>query len=96
MDFVSGLSRSSEGYDSIWVMVDRMTKSTHFLPVKTTDPMQKLAKLYLKESVRLQGVPVSIVSDRDVRFTSMLWKELQAGFGTWLNFSIASHPQANG
>ena len=71
MDFVSGLLRSSKGYDSIWVIVDRMTKSAHFLPVKTTDPMRKLAKLYLKEIVRLHGVPVSIVSDRDARFTSM-------------------------
>ena len=82
MDFVSGLPRSSDGYDSIWVIVDRMTKSAHFLPVKMMDPMKKLAKLYLKEIMRLHGVPISIVSDRDARFTSMFWKELQAGFGT--------------
>ena len=71
MDFVSGLPRSSEGYDSIWVIVDRMTKSAHFLPVKTTDPVKKLAKLYLKGIVWLHGVSVSIVSDRDARFISM-------------------------
>ena len=71
MDLVSGLSKSSEGYDSIWVIVDRMTKSVHFLPVKTTDPVKKLARLYLKEIVRLHGVLVLIVSDRDARFTSM-------------------------
>ena len=71
MDFISGLLRSLEGYDSLWVIVDRMTKSAHFLPVKTTDLVKKLAKLYLKEIVRLHGVLVSIVLDRDARFTSM-------------------------
>ena len=73
-----------------------MTKSAYFLPVKTTDPVRKLAKLYLKEIVRLHGVLVSIVSDRDARFTSMFWKELQVGFGTRLNFSTAAQPQTNG
>ena len=71
MDFVSGLPKLSDGYDSIWVIVDRMTKSAHFLPVKTIDPMRKFAKLYLKKIVRLHGVLVSIVSDQDTRFTSM-------------------------
>ena len=96
MDFVSGLLRSSEGYDSIWVIVDWMTKSANFLPVKTTDLVKKLAKLYLKEIIRLQVVPVSIVSDWDARFTSMFWKELQVGFGTRLMFSTTSHPQTDG
>ena len=96
MDFMSGLSKSSKGYDSIWVIVDRMTKSAHFLPVKTTDLVRKLAKLYLKEIVRLHGVPVSIVSDRDPRFTSMFQKELQVGFGTRLKFSTALHPETDG
>ena len=63
MDFVFGLPKSSVGYESIWVIVDRMTKSAHFLPVKTTDLVRKLVKLYLKEIVRLHGVPVLIVSD---------------------------------
>ena len=67
MDFVSRLRKSSKGYDSIWMIVDWMTKLAHFFPVKTTNPVRKLAKLYLKEIVRLHGVPVSIVS----RFTSM-------------------------
>ena len=96
MDFVSGLPKSSEGYDSIWVIVDRMTKSAHFVPVKMTDPVRKLAKLYLREIMQLHGVPVSIVSDRDSRFTSMFWKELQVGFSTRLKFSTASHPQTDG
>ena len=73
-----------------------MTKSVHFLPVKTTDPVRKLSKLYLQEIVWLHGVPVSIVSDRDARFTSMFWKELQVGLGTWLKFSTAVHPQTDG
>ena len=89
---MSGLPRSSKGYDSIWVIVDRMTKSTYFLPVKTIDPVKKLAKLYLKEIIRFHGVPVSIVLDQDARFTSMFWEELHVGFGIWLKFSTTSHP----
>ena len=73
-----------------------MTKSTHFLPIRTTNPMKKLARLYLKEIVRLYGVLVSIVSNRDARFTSMFWKELQAGFSAKLKFSTVSHPQVDG
>ncbi|GJU26009.1 putative reverse transcriptase domain-containing protein [Tanacetum coccineum] len=65
MDFVSGLSRTPSGYDSIWVIVDRLTKSAHFLPMKKTDSMEKLTQLYLKEIVCRHGVPVSIISDRD-------------------------------
>ena len=96
MDFMSRLLKSSEGYDSIWVIVDRMTKSAHFFPVKTTDSVRKLAGLYLKEIMQLHGVPVSIVSDRDARFTFMFWKELQVKLGTQLKFSTASHPQIVG
>ena len=96
MNFLSRLLRSSEGYDSIMVIVDRMTKLAQFLPVKTTDPVRKLAKLYLKEIVRLHDVPALIVSNRDARFASMFWKELQAGFGRQLKFSTAAHPQNNG
>ena len=92
MDFVSGLP----GYDSIWVIVDRMTKSAHFFLVKTTDTMRKLAKLYLKKIMPLHGVPVSIVSLRDARFTSMFWKELHEGFGTRLKFNMILHLQMDG
>ena len=63
IDFVSELLKSSEGYDSIWVIVEQMTKSAHFLPMKTTDPVRKLVKLYLKEIVRLYGVSILIVSN---------------------------------
>ena len=70
MDFVVGLSRSQQGNDAIWVVVDRLTKSAHFLPIRQTHSLEKLAELYVNEIVRLHGVPVSIVSDRDPRFTS--------------------------
>jgi hypothetical protein len=72
MDFVLGLPREKRGNDAIWVIVDRLTKFALFLPVKMTDPVDKLAKMYVNEVVRLHGVPISIVSDRDPRFTSRL------------------------
>ena len=96
MDFVSGLLKTMKGHDSIWVIVDRMTKSAHFLPIKTTYTVDKLAEVYIQEIVRLHGVPVSIVSDRDSRFTSTFWKRLQEGIGTRLKFSTAMHPQTDG
>ena len=96
MDFMIGIPKSSKDYDSIWVIVVQMTKSAHFLLVMTTNPVRKLAKLYLKEIMRLHGVPVLIVSYRDARFTSTFWKELQEGFGTKLKFSTTSHQQIDG
>ena len=65
MDFVTGLPRTSEGYDAIWVVVDRLTKSAHFIPIKITYSLERLAELYVAKVVKLHGVPVSIVSDRD-------------------------------
>ena len=70
MDFVSGLPKSSRGNDTVWVIIDRLTKLANFLPIRTTFTLDKLASLYVKEVVRLHGVQVSIVSDRDTRFTS--------------------------
>ena len=96
MDFVVGLPRTPSGKNSIWVIVDRLTKSAHFLPVNNTDSLGKLTRLYVKEIVRLHGVPKSIVSDRDPRFTSHFWKSLQAALGTKLKFSTAYHPQTDG
>ena len=93
---MSGLLKSSESYNSIWVIVNRMTKSAYVLPVKTTDLVKKLARLYSKDIVWLHGTPVSIVLDRDAKFTSMFWKELQARFGIKLKFSTVLHPQTNG
>ena len=69
MDFVSGLLKTSKGNDSIWVIMDRLTKSAHFLPMKINHPMEKLAKMYINEIVKLHGIPSIIVSDIDLRFT---------------------------
>ncbi len=77
MDFVVGLPRTPRGMDSIWVIVDRLTKSAHFLPVKTIYNADKLANIYMIEIVRLYRVPVSIVSDRDSKFVSRFWQSLQ-------------------
>ena len=74
MDFVTHLSRSTKGHDSVWVIVDRLTKCAHFLPMNQKWSMDKLAELYVQEVVRLHGVPESIVSDRDPRFTSQFWQ----------------------
>jgi hypothetical protein len=70
MDFVVGLPKAPGGQDSIWVVIDKLTKSVHFLPFHITNPMLKLAEMYVRDIVRLHGVPISIVSDRDARFTS--------------------------
>nr|GEY96377.1 putative reverse transcriptase domain-containing protein [Tanacetum cinerariifolium] len=96
MDFIIGLSRTLSGYDSIWVIVDRLTKSAHFLQVKTTDNMEKLTQLYLKEVFCRHGVPISIISDRDSKFTSRFWQSLQETLGTRLDMSTAYHPETDG
>ncbi|RVX08770.1 Transposon Tf2-2 polyprotein [Vitis vinifera] len=96
MDFVIGLPRTLGGNNAIWVIVDRLTKSAHFLPMKVNFSLDRLASLYVKEIVRMHGVPVSIVSDRDPRFTSRFWHSLQKALGTKLSFSTAFHPQTDG
>ncbi|KAA0053123.1 ty3-gypsy retrotransposon protein [Cucumis melo var. makuwa] len=78
------------------LLVDKLTKSTHFIPRKSTYTTSKWGQLYMTEIVRLHGVPVSIVSDRDARFTSKFWKGLQFALGTMLDFSTVFHPQTNG
>ncbi|GJU52823.1 putative reverse transcriptase domain-containing protein [Tanacetum coccineum] len=96
MDFVTKLPRSSQGYDTIWVIVDRLTKSAIFIPMKETDPLEKLARMYLKEVVTRHGIPVSIICDRDPRFASNFWRSLQKALGTSLDMSTAYHPQTDG
>ena len=96
MDFVSSLPRGKKGNDAIWVIVDRLTKSALFIPVKMTDPVDKLAKIYVNEVVRLHGVLISIVSNQDPRFTSRLWPNIQCALGTNLNISTSFHPQTDG
>jgi hypothetical protein len=96
MDFIVGLPRTRDGYDSIWVIVDRLTKVAHFIPVKTTYTGVKLAKLYNSRIVCLHGVPKKIVSDRGTQFTSRFWQKLHESMDTKLNFSSAYHPQTDG
>ena len=96
MDFVSGLPKSPTNHDSIWVIVDRLTKTAHFIPILMTYSMDRLAELYVQHIVRLHGVPKSIVFDRDTRSTLKFWKSLQNALGTRLKFSSAFHPQTDG
>ncbi|GJU42146.1 putative reverse transcriptase domain-containing protein [Tanacetum coccineum] len=96
MDFVFGLPRTLNGYDTIWVIVDRLSKSAHFLPMKKTDSMEKLTQLYLKEIVCRHGVPISIISDRDSRFASGFWRSLQNALGIEVNMITAYHPKTDG
>ncbi|KAF5799660.1 putative nucleotidyltransferase, Ribonuclease H [Helianthus annuus] len=96
MDFVTGLPRSQRGNDTIWVIVDQLTKSAHLLAIKETDKFSTLADVYLKEVVSRHGVPTSIISDRDARFTSELWQAMHKSFGSRLDMSTAYHPQTDG
>ncbi|GKA82034.1 putative reverse transcriptase domain-containing protein [Tanacetum coccineum] len=96
MDFVSGLPRTPSGYDTIWVIVDRLTKSAHFLSMKKTDSIEKLTQQYLKEIVCRHGVPVSIISDKDSRFASGFLRSLQKALGTDVNMSTAYHLEIDG
>ena len=96
VDFVVGLPRTQRGSDANWVVIDRLTKSDHFIPMRVRDSVDHLADLYIRDIVRLHGVPVTIVSDRDPRFTARLWQSLQSALGTKLTFSTAYHPQTDG
>ena len=96
MDFVVGLPLTGRRHDSVRVVVDRLTKSAHFLLVRTNYSLDKLAELYIKEIIRLYEIPVSIISDRNPRFTSRFWGKLQEALGTRLNFSTTFHPQTDG
>ena len=96
MDFVTHLPRTSRKHDAIWVIVDRLTKSAHFLAVRMTFTLEEFCRLYIREIVRLHGVPVSIVSDQDPRFTAQFWKSFQKAMGTQLSMSTAFHPQTDG
>ncbi|GKC02126.1 putative reverse transcriptase domain-containing protein [Tanacetum coccineum] len=96
MDFITKLPKTANSYDTIWVIVDRLTKSAHFLPMRENDPMERLIKLYIKEVVTRHGVPVSIISDRDGRFTLLFWQALHKALGTRLDMSTAYHPKTDG
>jgi hypothetical protein len=92
MDFIMGLPRTQSGYDSIWVIVDQLTKVAHFILVKTTYFGPQLAELYMSRIVCLHGVPKKIVSDRGTQFTSRFWERLHVALDTQLHFSSAYHP----
>ncbi|GJU51455.1 putative reverse transcriptase domain-containing protein [Tanacetum coccineum] len=96
MDFVTKLPKTANSYDTIWVIIDRLTKSAHFLPMRENDPMEKLMKLYMKEVVTRHGVPVSIIFDRDGRFTLLFWQVLHKALGTRLDMSTAYHLETDG
>jgi transposase InsO family protein len=93
MDFIIGLPRTRAGYDSIWVVVDRLTKAAHFIPVKTTYNSAVLAELYMSRIVCLHRVPKKIISNRGTQFTSHFWQQLHEALGTHLEFSSAYHLQ---
>ncbi|KAK1417159.1 hypothetical protein QVD17_26282 [Tagetes erecta] len=96
MDFITKLPRTSSGHDSIWVIIDRLTKSAHFLPIREDYSVEKLARIYTSEIISRHGTPLDIISDRDGRFTSRLWRTFQLALGTQLNLSTAFHPQTDG
>ncbi|GJZ59958.1 putative reverse transcriptase domain-containing protein [Tanacetum coccineum] len=96
MDFITKLPRTSSGHDKMWVIVDRMTKSAHFLAIRKDYKMEKLSRIYINEIVARHGVLVSIISDRDSQFTSRFWQTLQKALGTRLDMSTAYHPQTDG
>ncbi|GJW27144.1 putative reverse transcriptase domain-containing protein, partial [Tanacetum coccineum] len=96
MDFVSKLPKTSIGHDTIWVIVDRLTKSAHFIPTRATDSMETLTRLYIKEIVSQHGVPISIILDRDSHFTSRFWESVQNALGTQLHMSTSYHPETDG
>ncbi|GJV42313.1 hypothetical protein Tco_1420753 [Tanacetum coccineum] len=96
MDFITKLPKTAAGFDSIWVIVDRLTKSAHFLPMRKTDSTEKLTRLYMKDIVARHGIPVSFISDRDSHFTLRVWQSLHKALGTQLDLSTAYHPQTDG
>jgi transposase InsO family protein len=96
IDCIVGLPRTQSGYDSIWIILDRLTKVSHFIPIKTTYYRPQLAELYMLIIVCLHGVQKKIVSDRGIQFTSKFWERLHETFDTQLHFSSAYHPQIDG
>jgi transposase InsO family protein len=96
MDFIVGLPNTSLRHDSIWVIVGRLTKTAHFLPVHTMYIVKKYAEIYLEQIVRLHGIPKTIISDHGAQFVARFWEQLQDALGTKLIQSSAYHPQTDG
>jgi len=96
IDFITKLPQTTRQHDSIMVVVEKLTKATHFVPVKSTHKATNIAEIYMKEIARLHGVPKAIVLDRDSKFTSNFWKGLFKEFETNLNLSTTYCPQTDG
>jgi hypothetical protein len=96
MDFIVGLPRTLRGYNSIWVIVDRLTKSAHFIPISTTNRVRQYAELYISHIIRYHGIPKTIISDRGSFFVARFWKQLRECLGTHFLRSLAYHPQTGG
>ena len=96
MDFITSLPRTKYQHDSVMVVVDTLTKATHFIPIQSTFWTAQVANVFMKEIVRLHRVPKMSISDRDTKFIATFWKSLFGGMGTKLNFCTAYHPQTNG
>jgi hypothetical protein len=96
MDFITILPRTKKQHDSIMVVVVKLTKATHFIPLKTTHKATNVVDIYMKEVAQLHGIPKIIVSDRDPKFTSKFWKGLFKGFKTNMNFNTTYHPESDG
>ncbi|GJZ62039.1 putative reverse transcriptase domain-containing protein [Tanacetum coccineum] len=96
IDFITKLPKTSGGHNIIWVIVDRLTKSAHFIPTRAKDSMKTLTRLYIKEIVSRHRVPISIISDRDSHFTSRFWQSMQNALGTQIDMSTAYHPETDG
>jgi transposase InsO family protein len=96
MDFIVDLPLTAHKFDSIWVIIDRLSKSTHFIPVHTRYDAQKYVKIYIAHVLCLHGVPKMIISDRGSQFIAHFWEQLHASLGTHLIHSLAYHPQTDG
>ena len=95
-DFIVGLPNTSQHHDSIWVIVDRLTKTAHFIPVHTEYRAKKYAEIYIDRIVCLHGIPKTIISDRGPQFVARFWEQVQEALGTKLIRSSAYHPQTDG
>ena len=96
MDFVTHLPRTPQRHDAVWVIMDWLTKSAHFIAVRMTFTLEEFCRLYMQEIVQLHGVPVSILSDMDPRFMAHFWKSFQKAMETQLTMSTTFHPQTEG
>nr|GEX64143.1 hypothetical protein [Tanacetum cinerariifolium] len=96
MDSITKLPKTLNGHDTIWFIVDRLTKSAHFIPIKATDSMETLTRLYIKEIVSRHGVSISIILDHDSHFISRFWQSMQSALGTQLDMSTTYHPETDG